>query len=298
MPLLPDPITSSTISSVLTFSYQAGKSSLLQIFPTVKDDWIIWRYRCHTSKGSPDGVIYKDIQNFQKSLKDSIKNEDISRVCRLFYKLLDECNKLSPISEIGVSLTIEDLIVGHSDVPHLVEDGLFALLIEYESFVHIWEEKYPSRLSSDGSGLEIPSYVSEKDFLTDNNFQSACLCLRVYYRTCLKIGELSIKDLIKVGNHFHLIASSGKDSPLYLNPHFSRIFLSIVIQIAAKAQQMEIEPTREKMVQILKYSIPILVVESFSVLENKENHYSTMGPMHLILATPKEIQNLIHQYYS
>jgi hypothetical protein len=93
--------------------------------------------------------------------------------------------------------------------------------------------------------------------------------------------------------------AAGNDSPFYSNPYFSRIFLTIVIQIAAKANKLEIEPTKEKMIQLLRFANKNFVNDAFKILENGgDDKYSGMGNMKEFLATPNEIQKFKQIYYT
>ena len=285
-----DPVTASAIGSFTTLSFQLGKKSVSGFLTSIYDSWIIWKFRRHVKNQETDNVIYEDIYSIKSRLIDAILNHDFSRMKFLLYGLLDESGNLSTLSQLGMSITIEEVIENFSNQPFVIEDGLFTIEASFNSFLEKWNKKFhPITFGNDFLVPSTSRTNNEKIFL-DYTFQGAAVSVNIFYYTCLMVGGKSIENLIRIANHLHFAAAAYK-SFIFSNPYYNRIFLIVIIQIAAKAHKLNLDPTREKMIEILKFANQVFVKDAFQwALDKKGYPFIQMGNMTLFLATKDEIE--------
>jgi hypothetical protein len=193
---------------------------------------------------------------------------------------------------------IEDIIENYSNQPFVIEDSLFIIETSFCTFLTEWEQKYHPQINGNDFFIPNPSKKNEAEFFLDHTFQGTSNSAHILYDICLKLGCKSNENLIRVANHLHFRAAAD-NSFLYSNPFYSRMFLIVTIQIAAKARNLNLHPTMEKMIEVINFANQEVIKDAFQWAQNKkDNNFAQMGNMTLFLATKDEIHSFEEYYFN
>lgn len=266
-----------------------------------RDAWIVTKFRWHIYtqfkiKTDNTNKIVGDFLDLKERLTEAISYADYKRMQFLLYVMLSRCDKISKMQSLSLSLSIEESIVNFSKDPNIIENCLFVINLWIEKYYSDWEMVYHPQYFPNGDGY-FPTHEPQIAF-TDPSFTAASYCLGFFYRICVECAELSQGSIIRVGN-FLLMLVAGENRSIQKCPMFNRIFLSVMLQIAAKANSQNIEPIHEKIVTYLKQNRNEILDSVFDVAEGKEpNPFSQMGNITIFLATRDEIQSIRREIYS
>jgi hypothetical protein len=266
-----------------------------------RDAWLITKFRWHVYiqsnlKRDNTKKIVDDFLDFKARLTEAISDADYKRMQFLLYVMLSRCDKITKMQSLSLSLSMEESIVNFSKDPNIIENSLFVINLWIEKYYSDWDKVYHPQFFPNGDGF-FPTHEPQIAF-TDPSFMAASYCLGFFYRICIECAELSQGSIIRVGN-FLLMLVAGENRCIQNCPMFNRIFLSIMLQIAAKAKSQNIEPIHEKIVSYLKQNRNEILESVFDVAEGKvPNPFSQMGNISIFLATKDEIQYIKREIYS
>lgn len=278
-------------------------SGLLEIEKTLidkgffdfKDAWIIFKFNRHIEKqfkNKQDNTkkIVDDILDLKARITEAISEGDYKRMQFLLFVMLSKCDKISKMQSLSLSLSIEESIVNFSKDPNIIENNLFVINLWIEKYYSDWEKKYQPNFYPDGNGFFIGS--TPQTAFSDPSFVAASYCLGFFYRICVECAELSQGNLVRVGN-FLLMLVAGETRSVQKCPMFNRIFLSLMLQVAAKAKSQNIEPIHEKIVLYLKQTDNEILNYIVDVAGGRApNPFAQMGNITIFLATGDEIQSI------
>jgi hypothetical protein len=293
-----DPVTANAIGSVSTLSFQIGKKNVSGLLSSLHDSYILWKYRRHITNCEQDRVIFDDIYVIKFYLTEAILNHNLSRMRFFIFGLLNESGKLSRINQLGISLSIEDVVENYSSQPFVIEESLLTIESSFRSLLSEWEQKYHPQYFGNDFLIPQSSANSKDEIFLDPTFQGSSVTAHIFYDVCIKSGSRSKENLIRVANHLHFNAAA-ENSFIYANPFYSRMFLIVIIQIAAKARNMNLHPTIEKMIEVINFANQEVIKDAFQWAQNKkDNNFAQMGNMTLFLATKDEIHSFEEYYFN
>lgn len=262
-----------------------------KVYYQLSDGLDFIRYRRNLKMEAPDEVIFNDIWKIRDKLFVAVQKSDHIRFEYILFNLLSESDKLKGIPFIAASKCIEGISVCFSSTPCLVEKTLFIIQLSFNGFFRDWDAIY--NLSSSEPYMD--EAIIEKS-LKDSNYWGLFNCFLLFYRVCLKISEVSVENLIRVGNYLYDISEA--DSPLIRKLEaFDVGYLSLLVLVAAKAKAQDIEPMGTKLTNVLKAADKHRVMEAFKVAtEEYANKFTVSGNNKVILATPCEIRSYLEQF--
>jgi hypothetical protein len=292
-----EPLTTLAIGGLL----EMEKTLIDRGFFDFRDAWIITKFRWHTytqfkMKTDNTKKIVGDFLDLKVRLTEAIGESDYKRMQFLLYVMLSRCDKITKMQSLSLSLSIEESIVNFSKDPNIIENNLFIIDLWIEKYYSDWEKVYHPQYFPNGDGF-FPNHEPQIAF-TDPSFTAASYCLGFLYRICVECAELSQGSIIRVGN-FLLMLVAGENRSIQKCPMFNRIFLSLMLQVAAKAKSQNIEPIHEKIVTYLKQNRDEILNSVFEIADGKvPNPFSQMGNISIFLATGDEIQFVKREIYS
>jgi hypothetical protein len=266
---------------------------LSKIYYYLSDGLDILKYKRHLKKGLSDKIIVDDILNLKDKLLIAAQNSDYKRIEFILFNILSESEKLSGVSYIAVSKCIEEVSVHFSKAPYMIETVLFIAQISFNGFFRDWYAIY------NPDSLRLLDKMAIEESFNDSKYHGSFVCLMIFYHLCLKISEMSVENLIRVGNYLYDI--SDADSPLIRRVEvFDVVYLSLVILIAAKAKALDIEPIGTKLTNIIQSGDKHRVKEAFKVAtddtDEYKNKFTISGNNKIILATPYEVASYLKQF--
>jgi len=235
-------------------------------------------------------MVVDDILDLKSRLIDAIKKSDYERMNFLLYAMLHKCDQMSPAARTAVALSIEDSLISFSSMPNLLEDGLFTIFAISMKFLPEWEEKYHPIYTKKGDMLFF-TFSPAQDIFQDSLFSASSVVLGLIYRIIIKSSELSEKNLIRCSN-FLLFLLAGDLDLNKRSKFFYTSILLIIVQLAAKAKSLKLEPLNEKLFVLLKKFDKNWLDEILKISLEKANPFAKMGDIDVILATKNEILSL------
>jgi len=275
-----------------------GKRTFLSTLTNFTDTFRIWVFNRHV-KGQWGDSILNDITEINLLIKNALDNNDIPRTSFLIYSLLKESGRIDAFSKIFVIRTIGQNLENFSQNPFVINEGLITIFAAQQNFIEKWEKKYQTTFNKVTEKIRFPFETAKSvdDIFKDPLFQGAKFCILVFYEICIRISEKSDENLIKVSNFLHFCAA-GDNSIIY-DWKFGEIILNMVIQIGARAYDKKIEPTLEKMIQIIEFSDKEITIRTFNrALDYDDFDFYKYGNMKLFLATRQQISEFKKYYES
>jgi hypothetical protein len=286
-----------------------------------KDVWLIHKFEKHIKNNQSSNFLLNehlldDITDIRSRIIMAINNSDEKEKNAWIGLLLSKMDQIGLIERFGLCYTLEELIINYSKHPNFVENDIFMIYAWFCKYYNAWETKYPQEYPENEflvfKEMADIEYSIKNCRLFDNepnlkrkfhdpSFLAAWNCAQMLYRCSLNIAELSRENLIRVGNHLSHFSAGERVSTFSFrkNVIFDMIYLEIIIQIAAKAKSMQIEPMHSKLKIIILQTNPERLNEAFKTLDGTcENKVAKLGKIDVFLATPTEIQNFKNEIMS
>jgi hypothetical protein len=273
----------------------------------LKDFWLIHKFEKHITDGRSPELILDDISDIKSRIILAINNSDEKEKDAWIGLLLSKLDVIKEYERFGLCFVLEEIMINYSKSPNFIESDIFKIYAWFCKYYKDWEIKYPQeylgnefvvfkdminfKITVNGC-LEIyddDTYLKGK--FCDPSFLSAWACAQMLYRCSLNMAELSQENLIRVGNHLSHFSAGMPVSAFRKNVIFDVIYLEILIQIAAKAKTLQIEPMHSKLKNIVIQTNYGRINVAFKSLEGVyKNNIAKLGNIEVFLATPAEIQ--------